>query len=100
MRNLRLNGWQRLGVVASVLWLPVGAVLGRIAAIAPYRVCVRNPLNDIAWCNMVYQDTFTLSHLWSASAFFALVPIPLAWLSVYVAICTLRWVWRGFQPAA
>jgi hypothetical protein len=43
---------------------------------------------------------FTPSHLLGASAFFALVPIPLAWLFVYVAIWTLRWVWRGFQPAA
>jgi hypothetical protein len=99
LRGFRLNGWQRIGIVLSVLWMPVGAVLGAIVAVAPYLTCIRHPQNEIDWCDTVYQYTFTAEHLLSASALFAFAPIPIAWLFVYVAIWTLRWVWRGFQPA-
>jgi hypothetical protein len=100
MRNFRLHGWQRIGIVLSILWLPAGALLGVVAAVAPYRVCIRNSLNDIAWCDMVYRDAFSPEHLWSAAALFALTPIPVAWLLAYAALWAMRWVWRGFQPAA
>jgi hypothetical protein len=98
MRTFRLNGWQRIGIVLSVLWVPLGALLGLMAAVAPYRVCIRNPLNEMAWCDLVYRNTFTIEHLGSAAAFFALMPIPVGWLLTYATIWAVRWVWRGFNP--
>jgi hypothetical protein len=43
MRGFRLNGWQRIGIVLSVIWLPVGAWLAVKFLHDPvwegYRIC-------------------------------------------------------------
>ena len=37
MRGVRLNGWQRIGIILSVLWLLVGAWFAQQAVYAPVR---------------------------------------------------------------
>ena len=33
------------------------------------------------------------------AAFNALMPVPVAWLLVYIIVWTVRWIRRGFQPS-
>ena len=74
---MRLNGWQRLGVVASLAWI------GYVGTTTVLRA--------------VPDTTWGLA-LWIA-AFYAFVPVLLGWLAVWVFVRLTRWVWRGFFPA-
>ena len=51
MRGLRLNGWQRIGIVLSVVWLFVGAWWGLSQLFDPvwssYRTCVTVALEGL-----------------------------------------------------
>ena len=76
---MRLNGWQRLGVVASALWVPVGLVKGG------------NSYSDWQLIGGYYIDPTVLAICWIA------LPILFGWLAVYTAIFVTRWVRRGFS---
>jgi hypothetical protein len=96
MRGFRLNGWQRLGIVLSALWVLVGGLWGRHLTVAPYFDCIKSAPNidTMNFCERYLQD-------WGSTAMLiALVPIPIAWLLVYIVVWTVRWIRRGFQPAA
>lgn len=52
-----------------------------------------------------YASVFKLRELQHANAerlapWFALMPIPVAWLVVYMFVGLTRWLRRGFQPAS
>jgi len=50
MRGFRLSGWQRIGIVLSVVWLVVGGIWGIKLAVDPawdfYRYCLDAPGAD------------------------------------------------------
>jgi hypothetical protein len=115
----RLNGWQRIGVVLSILWFFVGGFLGNQEAIregadpaiAIYGMCMdaahgrenNNPKYDVAAAldecgrEFIKNDTAWTADHWYVALFVGLVPIPLAWLLVWGLISLYRWMGAGFR---
>jgi hypothetical protein len=107
---VRLNGWQRIGIVLSVLWFFVAGFWGnRIAledlgagVVATYRLCLERSIqpDDDTKCNAAFMRDYPAaveSHWWYAAGF-ALIPIPIAWLVVYGFVALFRWIKAGFKP--
>jgi hypothetical protein len=107
---MRLNGWQRIGIVASVVWA-IGAPIykdneAQMAAderfSRSYNSCRDVPSNDPEQCfqraSRAY-DSVPRYHFMSANgAFVALAPIPLGWLLAYALVYLVRWIRAGFKP--
>jgi hypothetical protein len=107
---MRLNGWQRVGIVASVIWA-IGAPIYMDSAAERdadekfswvYGSCRDVPSNDRDRC---YQrasrayDSVPRYHFTSANgAFVALAPIPFGWLLAYALVYLARWIQAGFKP--
>ena len=106
---MRLNGWQRLAVVAGVVWLPIGFIWGNSIGIhqgdwvsdALVR-CVSNTTDEagenmcMAHFHAVWPQAIAY-HWWYAAAM-VFMPIPfllLAWLCWRV----VRWVQVGFAQS-
>lgn len=108
----RLNMWQRLGVVASVVWI-IGAGLwlrasdvGRAQRMmqSEYQPCseVASQLTNGAIeanqkCMTEALKTFEimLQGSWGNAAIFAFGSTLLAWIAVYAIARTTRWVFAG-----
>lgn len=71
---MRLNGWQRIGIVASTLWLLGGSAYA-------YEIAV--------------LETGTIQLL--CIGVIAVMPIILGWLFVWLAVLAVRWVCAGFS---
>jgi hypothetical protein len=105
---MRLNGWQRIGIVASVIWA-IGAPIylddaaqqgATEAFIRYYDTCRDVPSNDPNQCfqraGRAY-DAVTRYRLLSANgAVAALVPVGLGWLLAYALVYLVRWIRGGF----
>jgi hypothetical protein len=136
----RLNGWQRIGIVVSVLWAIGGGLWGNSYGFsrgdwvfAQEARCLKQPnsspefdpdaflqgrdqssnsnpkfdpdayLQGKAAKREVCESTRKAN--WNAiaeeryyfAAGFGLIPIPIAWLSVYGLIGLWRWIRRGFN---
>ena len=111
--KLHLNGWQRIGVIVSILWFFIGGFWGNDLAIhegtdwvvSSYGTCLK--LSDDTslkhaptWdqCKATFDKDFAAGvkgHWWGA-LFFAVVPIILGWSLAYGFIALFRWVRRGF----
>lgn len=114
--------WQRAGVVASVLWLPIGAgsaFLWESSAAHSYgenarRECVRRvhqsvPTSDFSHDAIAlhmaiecdHQDWdypvayYLLENRWRDAAIAALAPLIPGWLFGYAAVWAGRWVLGG-----
>jgi hypothetical protein len=90
---MRLNRWQRLGIVASVVWAIGIGLLGHStqALVAVWKIhCL---LLGGASCHSA--DTVYLVVHWQAIAAFALVPILVAWLTVRGLVALIRRVRAG-----
>jgi hypothetical protein len=101
-----LNGWQRAGIVFSVLWAIVAPLLVwqnervyRDEAAGAYFHCVFAPNSDVD-CEAQKEafDSATNRIVWRKVAW-TLLPIPVAWLFVYIMVWLARWIRRGFHPA-
>jgi len=68
---MKLNGWKRLGVVLSVLWLPVTLIFD------PFEIAT----SRISGWGIVI---------------IILLQILAFWLSAYAAVFAFRWVRKGF----
>jgi hypothetical protein len=103
---MKLNGWKRIGVILSVVWILVA-----------YRITFTRTLNeeiklhaalsqyceerhhDSAECDQIlHTDSRPLAH--EEAALVAFVPVPLAWGFIYLVLFLTRWVKRGFKQAA
>jgi hypothetical protein len=109
MRGFRLNGWQRIGIVLSVLWavgvsqwflrhLPRADDIG-IASV--YLQCISEPeanrgvcQNRVEWFSKEARSEFRTA--WSSMV---IVPIVVLWALICVAVWTVRLIKRGFQPS-
>ena len=104
----RLNGWQRLGIIASVLWI-VGAWITTMhfgteeaqqRASDSMAVCNKYPLPGET-CSDKFSETYGIyfNVAKETAALAALAPVPIGWGLAYLAIWLVRWVRRGFQQA-
>jgi hypothetical protein len=119
---MRLSGWQRVGVVVSVLWFFVGGFIGNNAAVndagarttLQFEGCVaanKRRLGEYGPCDQVWTPCWQQhsswfmqnveGHWWVALAV-ALIPLPFGWLLGWMVISTGRWIRGGFskQPSA
>jgi hypothetical protein len=100
--RLRLNIWQRLGVVASVLWA-IGGYLSEmmraeaLASHVAFDPCTAGP----TWLPNCGNATYTamMHDAWQNGLAVGLIPIPLGWLAAYIVVWTTRWVWAGRKTA-
>jgi|RhiMethySRZTD1v2_1073278.scaffolds.fasta_scaffold473397_1 hypothetical protein len=109
MRRFRLSGWQRIGIVLSVLWA-IGVLLygwqewsGLSSSNDKlFYDCLFAPHTDSseAICKQKAAALRNASMRVSRENLAArLVPIPIVWLLVYIVVWTARWIRRGFQPS-
>lgn len=105
----RLNGWQRLGVIVSVIWLPIGFLWGnslfiQVQTDGPERVMMScNKINSalgkpLEECYKQFHSAYAASiagHWW-AGVVAAILPLLLAWGLAWVGLCLGRWVHAGF----
>lgn len=107
---MKLNGWKRIGIIASVVWI-LGAGLytngalqesDRKAATAISLDCesyIAKGITSLAECDKRSGDYLagTYSREWMAAALVAFVPVPFGWGFVYLVLFLVRWVKRGFM---
>src|SRR5262249_12846410 len=106
---MRLNGWQRIGIVASVIWaigapiyLDHAAQQNAMEAFGSYyEACRDNPSSELDWRferARWASDTVTRYQLLSVNGVVvALVPVGLGWLLAYALVYLVRWIRAGFQ---
>lgn len=103
---MRLNGWQRVGIVASIFWALGGAFWGNEIGLhegdtaeAIEHICAAEPHADLDACMRQFDKDWTaaIQYHWYYAAFVGLVPIPLAWLFVYGIARLVRWISAGFR---
>jgi len=109
---MRLNGWVRIGLVASVAWILAGGVWGynivindaHDVMIATSRICNYQPNGMLPRYSpeecteraLAAQREEVQSH-WAAAAIVAFVPILFGWLSAWGLVALLLWVRVGFH---
>jgi hypothetical protein len=110
----KVNGWKRIGIIASVLWMFVSVAYighqwdekndffiqqyvdseaGCPRDGAKHDICQQGIDRDID--SLVSPEAMAALH--EDMMFWAFVPIPFAWLGVYFMLFLVRWVKRGFQ---
>lgn len=114
---MKLNGWQRLGLIASVCWVVVGGmwvnghVIDDLGApiVATYRRCLDSRSvqsdgtipkdTDWASCTAAFNRDFgpAVTNHWVYAAAYTLIPIPIVWLVAYGIALLFRWVRVGFK---
>jgi hypothetical protein len=108
---MRLNGWVRIGIIASVAWVFVGGYLGNRLVVnqaaesmmTTLQLCNYHPegappTRSPAVCGRQANaawDEAVKDHWWAA-AIVAFVPIPFAWLLVWGLVALVRWVRARF----
>ena len=99
---MRLNGWQRVGIVMAILWLIGGGLWGYMLGVQDgslaatiYGTCVDQHKQG---CSEAYARDWAefTKYRWYYTAFVGLVPIPLVWLAVNGIVGVTRWIRRGF----
>lgn len=109
----KLNGWQRIGVAITILWLPLGILWfdkleqrdSRVAATALYSSCTAmnesfprlraNPRDCVS-----ARDRLKAAYLQGESTRVAvqvLVPIPAFWLLGWLLLKIVTWIRVGFK---
>jgi hypothetical protein len=103
-----MNGWQRVGVIVSVLWILIAgfhaqnasvefrtnlAVASMMSCEATYKTGLSNQCDSRLTQGMegAYSDA------WAAGAIVGLGPVPFAWASAYLILFLVRWVRYGFN---
>jgi hypothetical protein len=108
-RGERLNGWQRLGVLASVIWLPVGFFAGNWWWIQStggfwvdqYQHCLQTSIGtqtDLEQCSKGFEANYSAAitgHWWGGFGL-AVVVLAVAWGLAWLIVRLFRWVRAGF----
>lgn len=104
---MRLNGWQRIGVIASGAWGVVGFVIGDSIGMHggdlaqdEFSDCLASPSGDYDACLAHFKVAYAagIDGHWLTAALWALVPILFGWLAAWTIVALVRWVRRGFNP--
>jgi hypothetical protein len=112
---MKLNGWKRIGIVASIGWI-LGAgyytLEGVSAANSRFHVglalrCEEDRPNGMTESEQTkWQETcdsFLSPGEWQLknerleAAYVALIPVPFAWGLVYLVLFLVGWIKRGFH---
>ena len=102
MRSFRLNGWQRIGIVLSVVWMIVGGSWGwrhaNDKADANFKLCLTQiqTASDVQACREARTKAIVPRGVGAAAA--ALAPVTLFWLIIYGLIFVARRIRRAFSP--
>lgn len=106
MAPFRLNGWQRIAIVLSVVWAIVGSVWALNLLFEPvyqnYATCQRLNSASVWDCQKLFETQMATARQQrpTAVAIVAVAPIPFAWLLGYALVGIVRWIRRGFQPSS
>jgi hypothetical protein len=104
---MRLGGWQRIGIVASVVWFIFGGIRGNMmgieegdVAVTGYSICL-DSRTDTSTCSSEFEKNYKedIKYHWWYAVIFGLVPIPIAWGIVYGARWVVRWIKAGFKAS-
>jgi hypothetical protein len=103
---MRLNGWQRIGLVLSVLWALGAGIHERNKQAnaanelfqSQYRMCLEQA-DPVKNCNdtVSLQAAMDATAYWPNVAFYAFGPVIAGWFVVLITIRTFRWVSDGFS---
>ena len=117
---MRLNRWQRGGIVLSVVWAVVGGIwglsavdnptalqrafcdaMGQLYARTPDYLEPHDPAPEQDDCYTVTADRWKkYGHdRVIIPLIFGLAPIPIAWLVIYGLVGVVRWIRRGVAGA-
>jgi hypothetical protein len=102
---MKLNRWQRIGVVLSVLWMLGGAAYERKSQVdtatssaqLTYKMCLDIGGEQIAKCSEEFAKNYAefLKPYWIDVALRAFAPVLLGWLLVFIIIRVYRWIKAG-----
>jgi hypothetical protein len=113
---MKLNGWQRLGIIVSAIWLIAAPLTAKIAMNINANKMLESDLHtcDLAYQGAMnaYKDVQNCKDRWmklDADASYrniglagfgviGIVPAMLGWLIAYGLIFLVRWVRQGFKP--
>jgi hypothetical protein len=87
---MRLISWQRLGIIASVVWVVVGPSYFHLSredndkriAGDRYQLCIKQAWarkGGVEGCNKEFRQALAIAH-WSSWAQLAFIPVGLAWV--------------------
>jgi hypothetical protein len=106
---MKLNGWKRIGIVASVMWV-LGAYTHAFNSEYDSTIktstllsqdCFERADGQGEWQLCQKQQDEYIAAVYPAevkwAALFALVPVPLGWGFVYLVLFIVRWVRHGFS---
>jgi hypothetical protein len=90
---MRLITWQRLGIIASVIWVVVGPTYFHLSkedndkrvARDQYQLCIKQAWaakGGVERCNKHLRRAITVAQ-WSSRAQVAFIPLVLAWLTAW-----------------
>lgn len=110
-----LNGWERIGVILSVLWFFYGGLnttryyadLAFDKSSASYEIC-KAPINDYSdekgfkkldQCSKDRDKNYAmwLDGTWLTALIVAILPIPIVWYLISILIKLYKWTSAGFQ---
>ena len=104
---MRLNGWQRIGVIASAVWGIAGWLIGNSIGLhggdlaeSEFADCIASPITTGDACLAHFRTAYAagIDGHWLTAAFWAVIPILLGWLAAWAIVGLTRWGRRGFQP--
>jgi hypothetical protein len=111
---VKINGWKRIGIIASVVWILCAGVHtydseidSASKGIASIHVACDSNLagkTGDAWdtwfkaCNKDAEESLSEAYknAWFEAALVAFIPVPLGWCFAYLVLFLVRWVKRGF----
>jgi hypothetical protein len=108
---MQLGGWQRIGIILSIVWALGAAIYQRNADIEhaqdfmslAYKACTESKLlnNDSDWSSCDQESAkhweIWLEGSWRNVALKSFVPIPFGWGVAYLLLAIGRWVRTGFK---
>ena len=97
---MRLISWQRLGIIASVVWVVVGPSYFHLSredndrriAGDRYQLCIKQNWarkGGVEGCNKELRQALAIAH-WSSWALLAFIPVGLAWVSGWLLFLVKR----------
>ena len=103
---MKLNGWQRIGVIASALWAIGAAIYERSGQVGDATRIHQSTLSncspeftvactdaaDEKYRVLLALDFVSVSNI----VFIAIGPVLLGWVSAYLIVKIVRWVKAGF----
>jgi hypothetical protein len=99
--RFRLNGWQRIGIVLSVVWMLVGALWAHHFLFAPVYEAdskCRSAVTDLTFCDGIYKRQMAIARQISPTiTVLTLAPIPIVWVLAYALVSLVRWIRAGFK---